>query len=56
MYILHAIENYPTDLFETFIRTHDANGVPLHENIALRQEFDGLSEDISRGVYTAKVN
>ena len=35
MYIIHAFLYYPPDLLEPLKITHNRNGVPLHQYIAL---------------------
>lgn len=40
--VLHAVEHDPTDFFDGFEGAHDADGVALYEDVALREEFDCL--------------
>ena len=40
--VLHAVEYDPADFFDGFEGTHDADGVSLHEDVALGEEFDCL--------------
>ena len=42
MNVLHAVQNDPADLLETFVWTHDTHSVSLNKDVALRQQFDGL--------------
>ena len=42
MDILHAVEDNPPDFLQTFVRPHSAYCCPLHKNVALCQQFDGL--------------
>ena len=42
MYVLHAIQNNPSDLLKGLIRAHDTDGIALNKDIALRQKFNGL--------------
>jgi hypothetical protein len=39
MNILHAVKNDPSDLFNGFVWTHNADGISLDKDITLSQEF-----------------
>lgn len=38
----HAVLHHPAHLLETFVPTHDADRVPLHEHVRLRQQLQRL--------------
>jgi hypothetical protein len=42
MNILHTIQYDPPNLFQTLVFAHAGDGVALYEDVAVRQEFDGL--------------
>lgn len=42
MDIGHAVVHYPPNLFQAFIRSHCADGVALHENVAAGQQLEGF--------------
>lgn len=38
----HAIRHYAADFFQTWIRSHDGDSVPLYEDVGLGKEFKGF--------------
>lgn len=42
VYVLHAVKHNPPHFFQSLVRTHHTDGASLHQDIALRQELDGL--------------
>ena len=40
--IFHAVQDYPADLLQALIGTHDTNGASLYQDVALGQQLNSL--------------
>lgn len=43
--VLHAVNDDLANLLQTLVTSHRRDCVTLHEDVALREEFDGLREE-----------
>jgi hypothetical protein len=40
--VVHAVDDNTPDLLETLVRAHGGDGVPLHEDVTVGEELNGL--------------